>query len=226
MIKPYYQDENVTIYCGDCRDILPNLELVGAIITDLVWPNNSLKEFEGIGQYKTLETAAIHWPKLCKRAVIQLGCNSDPRILSAIPPELPFIRVNWLRYRPAYRGRILIGSDVAYSFGEPPPSRKYHRLISGECDIPKGKDATLMGGEYKRSKIGHPCPRLLQHVRYLVDKFSVPEEIILDPFMGSGVTVRAAKDLGRKSIGIEIKEKYCEIAVQQLKQEILDFNNQ
>ncbi len=74
-----------------------------------------------------------------------------------------------------------------------------------------------------RPKPPHPCPRPIEQATYIVEIATVEGDTILDPFMGSGITLRAAKDLGRKAIGIEIEEKYCEIAANRLRQEVLTF---
>lgn len=67
----------------------------------------------------------------------------------------------------------------------------------------------------------HPCPKPEEFMRWLVGRVSLPGQTVLDPFMGSGSTLRAAKDLGRRAIGIEIEERYCEIAVKRLAQGVL-----
>ena len=69
----------------------------------------------------------------------------------------------------------------------------------------------------------HPTQKPLRLMQELVELFTNIGEIILDPFMGSGTTLLAAKNLARKSIGIEIEEKYCEIAAKRLRQEVLSF---
>ena len=70
----------------------------------------------------------------------------------------------------------------------------------------------------------HPAQKPLELLVYLVNKLSAVGQTILDPFMGSGTTLRASKDLGRKAIGIEISEEYCEIAAKRLRQEVFSFS--
>ena len=70
---------------------------------------------------------------------------------------------------------------------------------------------------------GHPCPKPVEWMLWLVKWVSLEDETILDPFMGSGTTLVAAKQLGRRAIGIEIEERYCEIAANRLRQEVLEF---
>jgi len=70
----------------------------------------------------------------------------------------------------------------------------------------------------------HPTQKPEKLMRDFVALFSDPGETILDPFMGSGTTLRAAMDLGRKAIGIEIEERYCEIAVKRLQQSVMSLS--
>lgn len=70
---------------------------------------------------------------------------------------------------------------------------------------------------------GHPTPKPTPLMKYLVRSFSAESSLIVDPFMGSGTTLVAAKDLGRRAIGIEINEKYCEIAANRLSQEVFQW---
>lgn len=76
----------------------------------------------------------------------------------------------------------------------------------------------------KAEGLGHPCPRKLGHVRWLLRYWSAPQDVICDPFCGSGTTLLAARENGQRAIGIEIEERYCEIAAKRLAQGVLQFD--
>lgn len=212
VMSVFYQDDRVTIYHGDFRDILPTLQQPETIITDPVWPNARADLFgkdDPIGMFRAMWSSL---PTLPRRAAVHLGCDSDPRFLMAVPNEIPFFRVAWLELvRPSYKGRLMMGSDVAYLFGEPPKSKKGQHIIPGRYTDPDS------GGK----QADHPCPRKIGHVKWLVKWWSEDTDIIFDPFMGSGTTLLAAKDSGRRAIGIEIEERYCETAAKRMQQEVL-----
>jgi site-specific DNA-methyltransferase (adenine-specific) len=156
------------------------------------------KLFSEVAQYFTL----------AKRVVIVLRHDVDPRFLVSVPALLPFFRIQILPYAmPGYIGRKLGGDEIAYCFGEPLPSMPGKRVIPGYA--PKAQPQ-------QRPNNGHPCSRVISHFRWLVEWWSLPGETILDPFMGSGVTLRAARAAGRKAIGMDIEEKYCKLTVASL----------
>ena len=216
-MKPYYKDEWSTLYCGDCRELLPQLKKVDSAIIDPVWPNVPQcygfdpKKYDpllpGSKNPYSLFRQSVKLIK-ARRLVVVLRFDSDPRFLRAVPPSWTFFRVSILPYAiPGYIGRKLGGDEHAYCFGTPVKSAPGRRVIGGYA--PKAQPQN-------REPNGHPCSRTLVHFKWLINWWSEPGETILDCFAGSGTTLVAAKQLSRKSIGIEICEKYCEIAANRL----------
>jgi len=210
-MKPYYEHAGITIYHGDCREILPSIGGVQSLITDPIWPGCE-NVFPGVDAFALLadSLALVN----SDRVAVHLGCDSDPRFLLAVPDRWKFFRVCTLDIaRVGYKGRLLMTGDNAYLFGEPPASRHGAHVIPGR----------MIDSDSGGKQPGHPCPRKLNHAGWLVRFWSAPDDTVLDPFVGSGTTLVAAKNLGRKAIGIEIEEKYCEIAANRLSQEVLAF---
>lgn len=206
-MNPYYTDGTVTLFHGDCRDILPRLTPPDTIVTDPVWPNADGSLFGADDPQAMFRSMWQALPAMPIRAAVQLGCDSDPRFLGDVPDALPFFRVAWLEVALMGRkGRLGYTSDVAYLFGVAPPSRPGQHLIPGRITDadPGGKTP------------GHPTPRKLRHVQWLVHWWSAPDDLIVDPFAGSGTTLHAAKCLGRRAVGIEVEERFCEAAARRL----------
>lgn len=210
-MRPYYEHAGITIYHGDAREIVLDIGSLGSIITDPVWPDCG-HIFPGIDAHallhQVLRTASA------ERIALHLGCNTDPRFLTAVPDWWKFFRAAHLEIVAVGKcGRLLRTGDTAYLFGEPPASRPGSRVIPGRmidsCSV--------------TSKNGHPCPRRIAHAAWLVKWWSEPNGQVVDPFCGSGTTLEAAKRLGRTAIGIDIEEKYCEMAAERLAQEVMAF---
>ncbi len=208
-MKPYYEEDGITIYHGQVSDVLPRVSGRFVVITDPPWPGCE-KVLPGVDAPHVWAQFCEHAERLCDRLIVILGCDVDPRFLRPIPDCLPFFRLCWMRFiPPRYRGTLLCGSDVAYVFGKGWLCGQ-KKVLPGECTQ-----------QYKKgtpSRDEHPCPRNLGHMRWLVTNYTRPESRILDPFMGSGTTLLAARESGNQAIGIEIEEKYCELAVKRLAQ--------
>lgn len=199
---------NATLYRGDCREILEMLPRADAVITDPVWPNVPAGLLQGADRPYELLEEAIGAMRLPKRMVIVMRSDSDPRFLTAVTPLLPFFLAQVMQYvMPGYIGRKLGGNEIAYSFGEPVSSAPGVRVIPGMSPKvqPKGRKAN-----------GHPCSRALEHFDWLMRWHTEDGDTVLDPFMGSGTTGVAAVRAGRKFVGIEIEQKYFDIACQRL----------
>lgn len=194
-----------TVICGDCLKIMEEFQDKSVtIITDPVWPNTTADIPGKDDPYGLFASSSREFGRIAKRLIVHLGTDSDPRILAPIPQTLPFIRTVDLSYaRPHYKGRILYGNDIAYIFGEVPISAPNKRVLPGR----------FCHSTNEKIKYPHPCPRRLSHVQFLVEFFSEPNDIILDPFCGSGTTLEAAIRCGRKFIGIDIKQEYVDMSI-------------
>jgi len=206
---PYYDDGTCVIYHADCREILPGLR------ADLVFADPPYGVGLTYGQSYTDDGGADYstWMQWVANQI---------RIAAPLSFVTPGIRNLWrwpaatwvLAWtKPGSTRRSDLGG-----FNEWEPVLMYgkRRIFNDQKRLPAGANHSADTGD-------HPCPKPLSLLRWLVEQGSDPESLVLDPFMGSGTTLRAAKDLGRKAIGIEIEERYCEIAAKRLGQEVLDF---
>jgi DNA modification methylase len=208
--------EGVTLYLGDCREILPTLGKVDAVVTDppygldLGERNDKRGGRHGLAKmaYGSYADSLDNYRSIIVPAVeASLSIASRGAVFSNNNlHELPKPDAIGGVYLPASQGRHCWGfnslSPIAL-YGTAP------RLNFGSR--PSAIESTEAA-----SQNGHPCPKPLGWMMWLVDHASSAGEIVLDPFMGSGTTGVAAVKLGRQFIGIEIEPRYFDIACKRI----------
>ena len=213
-MTPYYVDDAVTLYHGDSRELGLSIETPAALISDppygMGWDTDG-KRFSGGGKTRRPEWSRgkdwggpvhgddqpfdpqpwLHFPE-----VILWGANHYAALL---PVGTTLV---WIKRFDSAFGSFLSDAEIAWQKGG---HGVYCRRV--------------VAGSHNGVDRFHPTQKPLEIMRWCVERTKSP--LIIDPFMGSGTTVVAAKSLGRRAIGIEIDERYCEIAALRCSQEVL-----
>ncbi len=227
-MKPYYEHAGIVIYHGDCRDVLPTLK-ADVLVTD---PPYGVGLTTKTSDYR--DSAAFDNGESMRASVLY---QDDPdHVRELIRAVIPVALAS------TDRGVVFSGTRMLWAYPEPRAIGCVFTMAGAgkspwgfQCMHPVlfyGRDPfltdrkgqrpnSLKDDQPNREHFDHPCPKPIRWMRWAVARSSREGETILDPFMGSGTTLRAAKDLGRKAIGIEIEERYCEIAARRLEQEVL-----
>jgi hypothetical protein len=198
--RPYYEDDFVTLYHASATDVAWPIACENvALVTDPPYPNNAGHFDDGIA------TA---------RAILS-GLRDDFEAvvfwneLEVPPVRLPLVAVHvW--HRTNVNGRPY---EPAFQFH--PSGLKRRSEVMAHAAIFDGAGPGC--SEY----LGHPTQKPVALMRRLIAKTSA--DVIYDPFAGTGSTLRAAKDIGRLAVGVEIEERYCEIAAKRCAQEVFDL---
>lgn len=241
-MKPYFEEDGIVIYHGDCLEILPSLPKVDLVLTD---PPYAEATHQGA---RTAERQKADYTKKAVNTLIDFDSFTVEQMREIF--QMCALLVNrWVIATMDYH-------HVVDFEREPPLGLDFVRF--GIWDKPNGApqftgDRPGMGweavahlykagaakqwnggGRHGKYKHGvehhpdregiHPTVKPLSLFAELTQLFSNEGELVLDPFMGSGTTLHATKDLGRKAIGIEIEERYCEIAANRLRQKVLQFS--
>lgn len=218
-MKPYYEHAGITIYHGDCREVLLDVWLgVDLLVTDPPYGialNTDGRRFSGgtqghVGKHGNRIGSANGCP------IVNDDQPFDPSFLTTIGRDQIVWGWNhfpdklhrgaclvWLKRHDAAFGTFLSDAELAWM-------SKGHGVYCRR---------DLSNNAIANTRV-HPTQKPESLMRWCLEFFP-DARVVLDPFMGSGTTLRAAKDTGRSAIGIEIEERYCEIAAKRLAQEVL-----
>ena len=218
-MKPYYQDKYVTIFNCDCSEILPSLPKVDLVLTDPPYGINIVK----VGGSKSF-------------GKVGGGNLVTPKdYLPVYGDDKPFDPQPFLQY-----GNVQMFFGGNYFADKLPPSSCW--LVWDKDNTGNFADCELVWTSLKKAVRRiiwrwngllqedmkhkeyryHPTQKPVPVMKWCIQQYS-EAQTILDPFMGSGTTLVAAKVLNKQCTGIEIEEKYCEIAARRCSQEVLEL---
>ncbi len=203
-MKPYYEHAGITIYHGDCREVLPSLQ-ADVLLTDppygvLANGSAAVRRSQGNG-----DAGNVPWD-------IPLDLQTIQLLMVAAPTQL------------IWGGLHL---SLAPTFGYLVWDKQIDGLNFGECEV-CWTNLRFAPRIFRYRAVGvdggkqHPTQKPVDLFKWCPS--FAPDGLVVDPFLGSGTTVVAAKWLGRKAIGIEQNEAYCEMAAKRLAQEVFDFS--
>jgi DNA modification methylase len=240
-VNPYYQDDAVTLYHGDCLEVLTRLQLpqLAAIITDPPYASGTRHESDKSGRGSMLRgqrfsdkpidldrmtTTGFVWLMRSLILATYDSLEDGGSVLSFIdwrqwPTLVAALETCNLRVQ-----TMVVWDKQAIGMGN--GFRQQHELV---CHASKGvpkvhnRSTPNVLQAPRQEPDDHPSPKPEGLLRRLVEVVTEPGDIVLDPFVGTGRPIRAFKDAGRRVIGMERDERYCEIAAKRLSQEVLDF---
>jgi DNA modification methylase len=206
--RPYYDDDGIVIYHADCRQILPYLPKVDLVLTDPPYGIKACNRSDGgVG-------SIVSGSKFYGRAEWDLKSIDDETLQAAIDkaPESIIWGGNYYSLPPASCWLIWDKMQRDFTFAD--AEMAWTNLGKAVRLYSYSRGQLVADGKW------HPTQKPVPLMSWCLGH-SKSAGTILDPFMGSGTTLVAAKRLGRRAIGIEIEEKYCEIAVERLRQRSL-----
>jgi len=191
----YYQDDAVYIIHGDCREVLPLIpdKSIDLVLTDPPYPNHS--GVAAVKQFRDVEIQLLSRFS-CRQLIFWSAVETFPLNYTSIHYWIKPNGFGGRGYESIYERN---GSSKSNDYNIPSINSIVSARMSSETYYP------------------HPTQKPARLIRLLINN----EQIILDPFLGSGTTAYCAKKLGRKCIGIEIEEKYCEIAAKRCSQSVM-----
>ncbi len=212
-MTPYYQDDAVTIYHGDCREWMPDADV---LVTD---PPYGIAYSSGqVGRFR--DTTIANDDSTEARDEILAQWRGPAAVFGSWKQSKPIGTCAVLTWD---KGEGVGMGDLALPWR--PNTEEIYIIGSGwrghrGSSVLRDTSVVSWTGNGRGPRRLHPNEKPIPLLRQIIAK-APDHPVVVDPFMGSGTTLRAAKDLGRKAVGIEIEERYCEIAARRCAQEVL-----